>query len=64
MIGTFDVLAPDANLVREKLESVGVEGEWLVWEKQMRCFPLAWHYRLEESIRRMEWIVDVLKRNT
>ncbi|ERF70612.1 hypothetical protein EPUS_02478 [Endocarpon pusillum Z07020] len=63
VLGTFDVLAPDADLFRERLESVGVEGEWLVWEKQMHCFPLAWHYGLEESVRGVEWVVDVLKRN-
>ncbi|KAF7513367.1 hypothetical protein GJ744_009788 [Endocarpon pusillum] len=61
--GTSDVLAPDADLFREKLGSEGVEGEWLVWEKQMHCFPLAWHYGLEESVRGVEWVVDVLKRN-
>lgn len=63
VVGTYDVLAPDAILFRRRLEQVGVEGEWLEWEKQMHCFPLAFHYGLPESVRGKEWIVDVLRRN-
>ena len=63
VFGTFDVLAPDAILFRKKLEEATVEGEWLEWEKQMHCFPLAFHYGLPESVRAKEWIVDVLKRS-
>ena len=63
VVGTFDVLAPDAILFRKRLEEVGIEGEWLEAGKQMHCFPLAFHYGLPESVRGKEWIVDVLRRN-
>lgn len=42
VVGTYDVLAPDALLLLEKLEELRVDGSWLVWDKQMHCFPLAW----------------------
>lgn len=40
--GTYDVLSPDTLVLIEKLQEMDVDGTWLVWEKQMHCFPLAW----------------------
>ena len=40
--GTYDVLLPDTLLLIEKMQKVGITGSWLVWERQMHCFPLAW----------------------
>lgn len=57
-----DILSPDALLLREKLSELGVRGKWLEWERQMHCFPLAFSYRLKESVQGMQWMVDVLRR--
>jgi acetyl esterase/lipase len=43
IVGTYDVLSPDAIRLLEKAQSSGLSGRWLVWEKQMHCFPLAWY---------------------
>jgi hypothetical protein len=48
--------------MRGKLEEFGVKGEWLVWEKQMHCFPLAWTYGLSEAKHGKDWILDLLRR--
>ena len=61
--GGYDMLSTDAILFREKCEEAGVEGEWLQWDKQMHCFPLAWPYHLPESVEAKNWIIDVLRRS-
>jgi acetyl esterase/lipase len=61
--GGYDMLSPDALLFRDKCEKAGVEGEWLQWDKQMHCFPLAWPYKLPESVEAKDWILDVLRRS-
>lgn len=60
--GSYDILAPEAVSFREKCREAGVTGEWLDWDKQMHCFPLAFSYHLRESVQAMSWIVDVLER--
>ncbi|KAM4065842.1 alpha/beta hydrolase fold domain-containing protein [Hirsutella rhossiliensis] len=60
VIGTFDVLAPEAMVFMERCRELGVGGKWLVWEGQMHCFPLAFRYGLKESVQAVDWIVDVL----
>jgi acetyl esterase/lipase len=60
--GSYDCLAPEAVAFREKLAEAGVVGEWLEWDKQMHCFPLAFRYHLKESVAAMDWMVDVLSR--
>jgi acetyl esterase/lipase len=60
--GRYDILSPDAVLFREKCEQAGVEGEWLDWDKQMHCFPLAFSYKLRESVEAKDWVLDVLRR--
>ncbi|KAK0663262.1 hypothetical protein DIS24_g1324 [Lasiodiplodia hormozganensis] len=57
----YDILSPDAILLRERLEKGGVWGKWLHWDKQMHCFPLAWFYGIPESKEGLHWIIDVLK---
>ena len=59
----YDILTPDALILRERLAKMGVEGRWLDWDKQMHCFPLAFSYGLPESVRGLEWIVDVLSQD-
>ncbi|WPH03940.1 alpha/beta-hydrolase [Acrodontium crateriforme] len=60
--GTYDILAPDATLFREKCNDAGVQGEWLEWEKQFHCFPLAFTYKVPESVQGKDWILDLLTR--
>ncbi|KAF1346293.1 alpha/beta hydrolase fold-domain-containing protein [Delphinella strobiligena] len=60
--GGYDVLTPPALEFKEKCNEKGVEGEWLHWEGQMHCFPLAWVYGLKESREGKNWILDVLSR--
>ena len=62
-VGTYDVLSPDGIAFRKKCQDAGIQGEWLEWEGQMHCFPLAWHYGLPESKKAKDWIIDVLNRN-
>lgn len=63
VLGTYDVLAPDATLFRNKLASIGVDGNWLEWEKQMHCFPILCHYHIHEAVEAKEWIVRILNQN-
>ncbi|KAH7305918.1 Alpha/Beta hydrolase protein [Stachybotrys elegans] len=60
--GTYDVLNPEAVAFREKLREAGVAGEWLEWDRQMHCFPLAFGYGLNESVKAVDYIVDILIR--
>lgn len=60
--GGYDILTPDALAFKRKCEDAGVEGEWLHWEQQMHCFPLAFMYGLSESVRSKDWIVEQLKK--
>lgn len=63
VFGTHDVLAPDTELLRQKLVQADVPGEWLVWKQQMHCFVLAGVYGLSEGKQGIEWCVGVLRRN-
>ena len=63
VVGTNDLLTPDAIKFRERCDEAGIEGEWLEWEKQMHCFPIAWRYHLPESMQGKDWIIDLLERN-
>lgn len=60
--GGYDVLTPDALVFRDRCIDAGVAGEWLEWDKQMHCFPLAWIYGLPESKEAKNWIIEMLKR--
>ena len=62
VVGTNDLLTPDAIRFRDRCQEAGIDGEWLEWEKQMHCFPIAWHYHLPESIEGKDWIVNLLDR--
>ncbi|KAF2768763.1 alpha/beta-hydrolase [Teratosphaeria nubilosa] len=62
VVGRYDILGPDAVLMREKCNQLGVRGEWLDWEKQMHCFPLTWSFYLPEGVQAKDWMVDVLRR--
>jgi len=63
VVGTADVLAPDALVFKDMCEKHGVTGQWLVWEDQMHCFPLAAVYGLSEGKAGRDWVIDVLQRN-
>lgn len=63
VVGGYDILSPDAVLFRDKCARAGVKGDGLDWDKQMHCFPLAWNYKLPESVAAMDWILDVLRRS-
>ena len=60
IIAGADVLGPDAKLLVQRCRELGVPGEWLVWDKQMHCFPLVFsHTRyLPESCEAVEWILE------
>ncbi|KAI0376993.1 Alpha/Beta hydrolase protein [Hypomontagnella monticulosa] len=60
VLGTADVLAPDALEFLEKCRKESIQGNWLVWEGQMHCFPLAACYGLREGKEARDWIVDAL----
>jgi len=61
--GRYDILSCDALLFREKCNQAWVSGEWLDWDKQMHCWPLAFSFKLRESIEAKDWILDLLKRS-
>lgn len=58
----YDILSVDARVFRDKLDQAGVRGEWLEWGKQMHCFPLAFSFKLRESVEAKDWYLDVLRR--
>lgn len=60
--GGYDLLTPDALLFRQRCEAARICGEWLEWEKQMHCFPIAFAYDLPKSVKGKDWITKVLKR--
>ena len=60
--GSYDILHPDVKLMRAKLDEAGVRGEWLVWDRQMHCFPLAWTYGLSEAKEGKDWILELLRK--
>ncbi|KAI1327782.1 Alpha/Beta hydrolase protein [Xylariaceae sp. FL0255] len=60
VIGTADVLAPDALVFMEKCKEKRIQGEWLIWEDQMHDFPLAACYGLKEGKAGRRWVVDRL----
>ncbi|RDA84381.1 hypothetical protein CP532_2580 [Ophiocordyceps camponoti-leonardi (nom. inval.)] len=62
VIGTWDVLSPEAIKFVDKCRDAGVRGEWLIWEGQMHCFPLASKFRLRESVEALEWIAGVMNK--
>lgn len=64
VVGTHDILAPDALKFREACSKAGVVGEWLEWKGQMHCFPLAFGYGLREAKAGKDWVVEVLRRNS
>ncbi|KAK5045121.1 hypothetical protein LTR84_009454 [Exophiala bonariae] len=64
VVGTHDVLGPDALLFMRKCEACGVNGKWLVWDGQMHCFPLAagkGPLGLSEAKAAMTWIEHVVR---
>ncbi|EHY59664.1 hypothetical protein HRR83_001062 [Exophiala dermatitidis] len=64
VIGTHDVLAPDALEFLRRCESQGINGRWLVWEGQMHCFPLAGGYQklgLREGRVGRQFVLDLLR---
>ncbi|PHH91490.1 hypothetical protein CDD83_273 [Cordyceps sp. RAO-2017] len=60
VVGMWDVLAPESMEFVDRCRELGVGGQWLVWEGQMHCFPLAFRYGLRESVQALDWISRVL----
>ncbi|KAI0471832.1 Alpha/Beta hydrolase protein [Xylariaceae sp. FL0804] len=60
VVGTADILAPDALLFLRRCRDAGVRGDWLVWEGQMHCFPLTAAYGIREGREARKWVRDVL----
>ncbi len=63
IVGKYDILSPDVLLFRDQCKEAGVHGKWLEWEKQMHVFPLVASYKLPESTKAMEWMIDVLRQS-
>ncbi|KIX98955.1 uncharacterized protein Z520_05416 [Fonsecaea multimorphosa CBS 102226] len=66
VVGTHDVLAPDAIEFLRKCKGLGVRGRWLVWEGQMHCFPLAGGapgLGIREGTEAREFLARVLRRD-
>ncbi|KAH0832778.1 hypothetical protein AYO21_00322 [Fonsecaea monophora] len=67
VLGTHDVLAPDAIAFMHKCQRLGLTGQWLVWEGQMHCFPLAggegW-LGIREGREAREFIESVFRRES
>lgn len=61
VIGTYDVLAPDALVFQKLCVDMEIKGHWLIWEGQMHCFPLTGTYGIMEGKKALDWIVKVLK---
>jgi hypothetical protein len=63
IIAAYDVPAPDAVVFRKRLEECSVKGDWLEWEKQLRCFPLMFPDHVREGIDAKDWTADILRSN-
>ena len=64
VLATHDVLCPDALLFMRKCEARGVTGKWLVWERQMHCFPLAagkGPLGLSEAKAALAWVEELIR---
>lgn len=64
VVGTHDVLAPDALEFMRKCERLGMRGKWLVWDGQMHCFPMAGGGKvlgLREGQEGRKWVDEVLR---
>jgi acetyl esterase/lipase len=63
IVGTHDILAPDALIFAERLEKEGVEGRWLVGEGCMHCWVLMGGYAkfCVEVKTGFEWVVDAMR---
>lgn len=63
IIGSCDVLEPEAIVFKNKCQKDGVSGQWLSWQGQMHCFPLLFQYGLREGKEGVNWMVDVLDKH-
>jgi acetyl esterase/lipase len=61
--GSYDILTPDALILRDMLLVNKVKGRWLHWEGAMHCFPLMAGYGLfcAEVRGAFNWIVSILQ---
>jgi acetyl esterase/lipase len=60
--GGCDILSPDGIIFRDRCAELGVEGEWVHWEKQMHCFVLTLPYGLFEAKEATQWMIEVLRK--
>jgi acetyl esterase/lipase len=63
VVGTADILAPDALIFQKLCDKYGVSGNWLIWKGQMHCFPLTGAYGITEGKKAIDWIERVLRDN-
>jgi acetyl esterase/lipase len=61
VIGSYDILSPDAIKFRDRCAAEGVRGCWLQWDKQIHCFPLTFGYGVPEAAEAISWMVNVIK---
>jgi acetyl esterase/lipase len=62
ILGSYDILTPDAMSFRDRLIESGVKGKWLLWEKLMHCWVISAGFGsfTTELEFGWQWILDVL----
>jgi hypothetical protein len=65
MESSQDMMFPPQTqfVFRKRLEECGVKGDWLEWEKQLRCFPSMFPYHVREAIDAKDLTIDIPKSN-
>ena len=61
IIAGYDVLSCEAKTFVKKCQEVGVEGSFLIWNRQMHGFPLMAAYHIPEARKAVDWMLDVLE---
>lgn len=56
LYGTADRLAPDCKVFMDLCKREEIPGKWLVWERQMHCFPLTQCYGMPEGKEGLKWL--------
>jgi acetyl esterase/lipase len=60
--GSYDTGYLAVVQLKEMCERTGVRGDWLLWERQVHCFPLVgWGWGVKEGVEGRGWVVDRLR---
>ncbi len=61
IIAGYDVLSCEAKTFVQRCEEAGVEGRFLIWDRQMHVFPLTAPYNIPEAKEAVEWLIEALE---